>query len=274
VAGEPAVRAENLTKRFRGPDGQFRTVVSDVSFSLSAGKTLGIVGESGSGKTTSARLLLGVETPDEGRVLVHGVPWQEMSSRQRRRERRYVQAIYQDPLGSFDPRYTVKRVLLEALGAAGHTGAPARRRAVELLGRVRLEASYLDRRPALLSGGQRQRVAIARALAADPEVIVCDEPVSALDVSVQAQILDLLLDLQSELGIAYLFISHDLGVVNHVADDVLVMKDAVVVESGPVEEIFDHPRADYTRSLLSAVPRLTSVPTADSLTDDAVGATR
>ena len=270
AAGEPAVRAENLTKRYRGPDGMNRTVVSDVSFSLRAGKTLGIVGESGSGKTTSARLLLGVEQPDEGQVLVHGVPWQEMSSKQRRRERRFVQAIYQDPLSSFDPRYTVRRVLLEALGAAGHTGAPARRRAVELLGQVRLEASFLDRRPALLSGGQRQRVAIARALAADPEVIVCDEPVSALDVSVQAQILDLLVDLQSELGIAYLFISHDLGVVNHLADDVLVMKDGVIVESGPVDEIFENPQADYTRSLLAAIPRVSAIPRID----DAVGANR
>ena len=259
AGGEPAVRAENLTKRYRGPDGALRTVVSDVSFSLSAGKTLGIVGESGSGKTTSARLLLGVETPDEGRVLVHGVPWKEMSSQQRRHERRFVQAIYQDPLSSFDPRYTVKRVLLEALGAAGHAGAPARRRAVELLGQVQLDASYLDRRPALLSGGQRQRVAIARALAADPEVIVCDEPVSALDVSVQAQILDLLLDLQGDLGIAYLFISHDLGVVNHLADDVLVMKDGAIVESGPADEVFAHPTDPYTKALLNAVPRLAIV---------------
>lgn len=257
VAGGDVVDVRGLTKSFLGPDGVRRTVVSDVSFTLGAGRTLGIVGESGSGKTTTARMVLGVERPDAGEVRLHGRDWAGLSQTERRRERRRLQVIYQDPLSSFDPRYTVERVIGEALGVIGHRrGAGRRDRTVELLEQVGLDAGHLGRRPLEMSGGQRQRVAIARALAPEPEVIVCDEPVSALDVSVQAQVLDLLADLQQRLGVSYLFISHDLGVIQHVSDRVLVMKDGSVVEAGDTAQIFERPQHAYTRALLAAVPRL------------------
>jgi peptide/nickel transport system ATP-binding protein len=251
------IEAESLRRSFTGRDGTTRAAVDDVSFTLAAGETLGIVGESGSGKTTTARIVLGLETADSGTVRLRGRPWAELTAAQRRAERRHLQVIYQDPLGSFDPRYSVRRVLAEALRVAGpERGAQLQARLGELLDLVQLPTGLLDRRPIELSGGQRQRVAIARALAPDPEVVVCDEPVSALDVSVQARILDLLADLQRELGLAYLFISHDLGVIHHLSDRVLVMKDGAVVESGPADDVFTHPTDPYTKALLDAVPRL------------------
>jgi peptide/nickel transport system ATP-binding protein len=251
------VEARELSKRFVGPDGQSRTVVTPTSFALRAGETLGIVGESGSGKTTLTRMLLALEKPDGGQVLLRGRPWRELSSAQRREERKRIQVVFQDPLSSFDPRYTVERLLDEALAVAGVARGEARRqRAEELLRLVQLDPALLTRRPIELSGGMRQRIAIARALAAEPDVLVCDEPVSALDVSVQVQILQLLADLKQRLGLACLFISHDLGVVQQVSDRVLVMKDGVVVESGPVREVFARPRHDYTRTLLAAIPFL------------------
>jgi peptide/nickel transport system ATP-binding protein len=258
--GTLLIEAESLRKSFKGRDGRTRAAVDDVSFTLAAGETLGIVGESGSGKTTMARIVLGLETSDSGTVRLRGRPWPDLTAAERRAERRHLQVIYQDPLGSFDPRYTVRRVLVEALRVAGiERGAQLRARLRELLELVQLPTDLLDRRPIELSGGQRQRVAIARALAPDPEVIVCDEPVSALDVSVQARILDLLADLQRELGLAYLFISHDLGVIHHLSDRVLVMKDGAVAESGPADEVFTHPADPYTKALLGAVPRLAIV---------------
>jgi peptide/nickel transport system ATP-binding protein len=258
--GTVLIEAESLRKSFKGRDGRTRAAVDDVSFTLASGETLGIVGESGSGKTTTARIVLGLESSDSGSVRLRGRPWPDLTAAERRTERRHLQVIYQDPLGSFDPRYTVRRVLVEALRVAGvERGAQLRARLHELLELVQLESDLLDRRPIELSGGQRQRVAIARALAPDPEVIVCDEPVSALDVSVQARILDLLADLQRALGLAYLFISHDLGVIHHLSDRVLVMKDGAVVESGPADEVFAHPTDPYTKALLNAVPRLAIV---------------
>jgi peptide/nickel transport system ATP-binding protein len=164
--------------------------------------------------------------------------------------------IYQDPLSSFDPRYPVRRIVEEPLAVLGLPRRKRAERVLELLGQVGLGADTLNRRPRELSGGQRQRVAIARALAPEPRVIVCDEPVSALDVSIQAQVLDLLADLQARLGIAYVFVSHHLGVIYHVSDRVLVMKDGRIVESGEVEQIFKAPGHPYTQSLLAAVPRL------------------
>ncbi|GAA2373386.1 ABC transporter ATP-binding protein [Catellatospora methionotrophica] len=249
----PIVAAEGLVKTYAGPDRTHRTVVREVSFAVHPGETLGIVGESGSGKTTTARLILGLERADGGHVSVRGRRWDSLSPADKRAERRRLQIVYQDPLSSFDPRYTVGRVLGEAVAVTGLRAAQRRDRAVELLEQVSLGAEHLKRRPLELSGGQRQRVAIARALAPEPELIVCDEPVSALDVSVQAQILDLLADLQERLGVAYLFISHDLGVIHHVSDRVLVMKDGEVVESGDVRQIFTAPAHPYTRTLLSAV---------------------
>lgn len=258
----PAVEARGLSKSYPGPGGTRRTVVDDVSFILERGKTLGIVGESGSGKSTTARIALGLTRPDAGTVTLGGFAWSgsgadEVGEEQRRRHRPDIQLVNQDPLSSFDPRFSVGRVITDALDA-GSIGTPRDRtqRALDLLAQVGLPASLFDRRPLTLSGGQRQRVAIARALALQPRVLLLDEPVSALDVSIQAQVLDLLADLQEQLGLSYLFISHDLGVIHHVSDDVLVMKDGRVVESGTAAELFANPRTDYTRQLLAAVPEL------------------
>ncbi|MEU6432272.1 ABC transporter ATP-binding protein [Microbispora sp. NPDC046973] len=231
-----------------------RRAVDGVSFRLHAGETLGVVGESGSGKTTLARLALGLLAPDTGEVTLRGGPWSGLPERRRRPLRPAVQVIAQNPLDSFDPRHTVGRLVADPLSAL-----PRRRRrerAVELLDRVGLPPALLGRRPRELSGGQRQRVAIARALASRPEVLICDEPVSALDVSIQAQVLDLLAEIQAEDGTALLFISHDLGVVRQLSDRVLVMKDGRVVEEGDAGEVFQRPRHPYTRELLAAVPRL------------------
>ncbi|AZD73404.1 dipeptide ABC transporter ATP-binding protein [Pseudomonas chlororaphis] len=252
------LQVDKLSKAFNGPDGRLRTVVDGVSLQLRRGQTLGIVGESGSGKTTLTRMILGLETPDSGDIQLLGEPWLSLPDAQKRQLRRSIQVVFQDPLSSFDPRYSVQRVLFEALQVAGHQRRDWAHKATELLGLVRLDAALLGRRPLELSGGQRQRVAIARALAAGPKILVCDEPVSALDVSVQAQILELLDDLKQRLGLACLFISHDLGVINHVSDAVLVMKDGRVVEAGPVREVFDHPQHPYTLSLLDAIPHLES----------------
>ena len=253
--------ARNLVKRFRGPDGVERTAVSDVSFEIRVGETLGIVGESGSGKTTTARMALALAQPDEGTVHLLGEPWSELTERERRGRRRRISVVYQDPLSSFDPRWSVRRILTDALPDDTYPDAQTRdRRAEELLDDVGLGTEHLDRRPLLLSGGQRQRVAIARALASEPSLIVCDEPVSALDVTIQAQVLDLLTDLQQQLGLSYLFISHDLGVSHHVADRVLVMRQGKVVESGTADEIFDTPHHPYTRELLASLPGGTRAP--------------
>ena len=260
-SGEVVLRARDLGKRYTGPDQKTRQVVEGVGFELRAGRTLGIVGESGSGKTTVARIVLGLLNPDAGQVHFLDQPWNgagqaQVPERERRPLRRDISVIYQDPLSSFDPRWNVGQIIADALDVAGVAAADRTPRVQALLRQVRLAPETASRRPLQLSGGQRQRVAIARAIASNPKVIICDEPVSALDVSVQAQVLDLLADLQSELGLAYLFISHDLGVIRHVSDDVLVMRHGQVVEHAPVEQLFDSPRHAYTQRLLGAVPRL------------------
>jgi peptide/nickel transport system ATP-binding protein len=256
LAGQPPLlRADGLVKRYKGPDGRVRTVVDQVSFELHQGETLGVVGESGSGKTTTGRIVLAVTRPEEGEVRLHGQPWTALSEGQRRARRQHVGVVYQDPLSSFDPRWTVRRILSDALPAGQQNGSrDARIR--DLLHQVGRDVDLLDRRPLLLSGGQRQRVAIARALAPEPEVIVCDEPVSALDVSIQAQVLDLFADLQDQLGLSYIFISHDLGVIHHMSDRVLVMTHGRVVEQGTAEQIFTRPEHPYTQRLLAALPQL------------------
>ena len=257
--GRPLLEARHLTKAYRGPDGVDRTVVDDVSFELYAGETLGIVGESGSGKTTAARIALALLEPEGGEVLLGGEPWSALSPRARRPLRNRVGVVFQDPLSSFDPRWSVGRIVADALSRGPNPpGGKAERqdRVVGLLEKVGLGAAHLDAGPLRLSGGQRQRVAIARALAPEPELIICDEPVSALDVSIQAQVLDLLTDLQDDLGVSYLFISHDLGVIHHMSDRVLVMKDGKVVERGTADDIFLRPEHPYTQRLLTALPRL------------------
>ncbi|WP_459837508.1 dipeptide ABC transporter ATP-binding protein [Catenuloplanes niger] len=244
-SGEPVVTIKDLTKRYGG-----HTAVADVSLDVHAGEIVGLVGESGSGKTTVAQLLFGTVAPDAGTVEFERRPWSGVPERRRRPYRRRMQFVSQDPLNSFDPRYPVGRIIAEALPGRG-----ARRREVlALLDRVGLGEEHADRHPRQLSGGQRQRVAIARAVAPRPSLIICDEPVSALDVSVQAQVLDLLAELRAQDGTAYLFISHDLGVVHHLADRVLVLHEGRVVEAGPVGDVFHHPRHDYTKALVAALP--------------------
>ncbi len=258
ASAEPLViEARGISKSFfTGPDAPRRTAVADVSFALRRGETLGIVGESGSGKTTVKRIILGLEPPDEGEVDLRGRPWSSLSPNDRRAARKRIQAVFQDSIASFDPRYTVERVLNEALELTGRRGPARRQRAIELLDLVRLDEGYLTRRPIEMSGGQRQRLAIARALAPEPDVLLCDEPVSALDVSVQVQILDLLTDLKRRLGLSCIFISHDLGVIERISDRVIVLKSGRIVEQGPVGDVLARPQHPYTRELISAIPQL------------------
>lgn len=257
----PILRAEHLSRRFAGGPGRSAQsggtlAVDDVSFDLRAGETLGLVGASGSGKTTTARLLLGLDSPDEGHVELMGEEWNPLRERDRRPRRHLLGAIYQDALSSFDPRHTVGRIVVDALSAGRATRAGAHRDAVRrLLDDVGLPLGVESRYPATLSGGQRQRVAIARALAPRPRLIVCDEPVSSLDVTVQAQVLDLLDDLQREHSLAYVFISHDLDVIRHQSDRVAVMHDGRIVEQAPTEQLFTTPQHEYTRALLAAARR-------------------
>jgi peptide/nickel transport system ATP-binding protein len=255
VAEAQVLAAESVVKRY-GAQPDAPAAVDDVSFTLAKGETLGIVGESGSGKSTLARIVLGLIAPDSGQVTLGGEPWSTLPEAARRRRRTGLQLIAQDPYSSFDPRYTVGQIIGESLDGAGIRGDARRRRVLQLLDEVRLGAGCYDRYPRELSGGQRQRVAIARAFAPNPALLVADEPVSALDVSIQAQVLDLLADLQAEHGTAMLFISHDLGVVHHVADRIIVMRRGRVVETGPVERVFNAPEHAYTASLLDALPRL------------------
>lgn len=250
------LRATGLTRSYRGPAGSVRTAVDGVSLEVRRGRTLGLVGGSGSGKTTVARLLLALEEPDAGDVTLDGEPWSGIPEGERRSRRARVGAVYQDPLASFDPRWSVDRILQDALAVAGLRGAEAFDSPATLLAQVGLDPALLRRRPGRLSGGQRQRVAIARALAARPDVLICDEPVSALDIAVQAQVLDLLDELQRRLGLGLLLISHDLGVVAHMSDDVLVLSEGRVVESGSAGDVLTRPTHPVTRALVAAVPRL------------------
>ena len=255
------IETKNLTKEFTlrgGRPGSAVTfkAVDDVSFALRRGTTTAIVGESGSGKSTVARMVLGLLDPTSGSVEFDGVDITTLSKKkQQLAMRRQMQPVFQNPYASLDPMYSIYRSIEEPLRTHGiGTDKEREVKIRDLLGKVSLPASIMRRYPNELSGGQRQRVAIARALALDPEVVICDEAVSALDVLVQAQILKLLNDLQADLGLGYLFISHDLAVVRQIADNVLVMHDGKVVEASTVDQVFDSPREEYTKKLLDAIP--------------------
>jgi len=262
-AAGPLLRAERLSRSF-SLGGRFNFVgarkniraVDEVSLDLMPGETLALVGESGCGKSTLGRLLLRLIEPSAGRVMFDGTELTLLSGAAMRRMRRQMQMVFQDPYGSLSPRLTVGQIITEPLHAHGMAGSRAQRRdkAAELLLAVGLLPEHAARYPRQFSGGQRQRIGIARAIAADPRVIVADEPVSALDVSVQAQVINLFQDLQAARGLSYLFIAHDLAVVRHIADRVAVMYLGRIVEIGPKRAIYDAPQHPYTQALLSAAP--------------------
>ncbi|MFE9427592.1 dipeptide ABC transporter ATP-binding protein [Kitasatospora sp. NPDC006697] len=254
--GRAVLRAEGLAKSYRLPDRSTLHALREVSLEVRAGETLGVVGESGSGKTTLGRMLAGLVRPDAGRIELDGRDWSVLRGAERRRARLRVQVVHQDPLASFDPRHTVRRLLADPLRATGLRRPRWPARMAELLDEVGLSADLLDRMPRDLSGGQRQRLAICRALAVRPDVVVCDEPVSALDATVQAQVLDLFEQTRQRLGVAYVFISHDLGVVRRLSHQVLVLRDGRAVEAGPAARVLDAPQHPYTRQLLAAAARL------------------
>ncbi|WOF23043.1 ABC transporter ATP-binding protein [Microbacterium betulae] len=260
AGSEPLLRVSGASVSFPAPRRGRRVALDGVGLELRPGETLGIVGESGSGKSTLGRAVLGLQRLDAGRIDLFGEEWSALPERRRRPHRRRIQTISQDPLGTFDPRLPVARLLDQPLRLWTTLGREERRReSRRLLALVGLDAAVLDQRPQRLSGGQRQRVAIAQALASGPELLIADEPVSALDVLTQAQVLDLLVDLRERTGLAMLFISHDLGVVHHLSDRIAVMTEGVVVETGPVDDVFLRPQHPYTQRLLEAVPTLEGI---------------
>jgi ABC-type glutathione transport system ATPase component len=256
----PALEVRDLTKTYRASRGLFgpskeTLAVDGVSFAVPRGTSYGLVGESGSGKSSVARIVCRFIRPDEGEVLVDGDDVLACRGRDLKAFRRKVQLVFQDPFASLDPRWRVGRLIAEGMRIHGHVPRDRRQhRVAELLEQVGLHAGDARRYPHEFSGGQRQRVGIARALAVEPELLVLDEPVSALDVSVQAQILSLLSDLKDELGLTYLFIAHDLAIVERFCDQLAVMRGGRIVEEGPSERLFAAPAHPYTRTLLDAIP--------------------
>jgi ABC-type glutathione transport system ATPase component len=249
------LRVNHLSQRF-GHGAHTVTALDDVTLEVRRGETLGVVGESGSGKSTLARAILLMRRPTLGTIEFDGTDLTRARGRALRRHRRRVQMVFQDPNDSLDPRFTVARSIAEPLVAAGTGGADRRRRVADVLAQVGLPPDAAVRHPHEFSGGQRQRIAIARAMVGDPDFIVLDEPTSALDVSVQAQVLNLLVDLQRQTGVSYLFITHNLSVVSHIAHRIAVMSGGQIVESGTGEQIMNAPRHEYTRTLLGSMPAL------------------
>jgi len=241
---------------FLSKPGSLR-VLHGVNVEIEAGQSLGIVGESGSGKSTLARAVMGLERPQSGQILINGQDIYALDRSSLREARKGFQAIFQDPYGSLDPRHTVKRIISEPIVSLerGTSSKERDERVAEVLEAVGLPKASAEKYPHEFSGGQRQRIAIARALITRPALIVADEPVSALDVSIQAQVLNLMMDLQEKFGLSYLFISHDLGVVRAITDRVAVIYHGNIVEQGPTNDVFDNPQHDYTRALLDAVPK-------------------
>lgn len=258
----PLLEVKDLCVHFPVKSGLFGHIhntikaVDNVSFNIFKGETVGLVGESGSGKTTIGRAIVRLNQPTSGSVLFQGKELLTLNNQQMLPYRKKIQMIFQDPYNSLNPRLTIASILSEPLEIhfPAMKGAERRKKAIQLLEMVGLQAQQIDRYPHEFSGGQRQRIGIARALAVEPELIICDEPVSALDVSVQAQIVNLLQDLQQTLGLSYLFIAHDLAVVEHISNRVLVMHRGTIVEQAKAEEIYNNPQHPYTRKLLAAVP--------------------
>ncbi|MBU3740621.1 MAG: dipeptide ABC transporter ATP-binding protein, partial [Rhodoferax sp.] len=263
---DPVVAADRLSQVYQVGGGWLRQgqtlqAVAGVSFSIQAGRTLAVVGESGCGKSTLARMVSLIEAPNGGRLILRGVDVAAASAAERQSLRQSVQLVFQNPYGSLNPRKRIGTILEGPLEINTTLARSERaRQAREMLERVGLRPEHYDRYPHMFSGGQRQRIALARALMLKPALVVADEPVSALDVSIQAQVLNLMSDLQQDLGLAYLFISHDLGVVRHVAHDVMVMYLGQAMEQGDKRRIFASPRHPYTRALLASTPGVPGQP--------------
>jgi oligopeptide transport system ATP-binding protein len=259
---EPLLEVTDLVKHFPIKSGLLidRTVdyvraVDNISFSVNKGETMGLVGESGSGKSTACRAMLQLVKPTSGSVRFEGKEIAGLGRRELRPLRREMQMIFQDPYASLNPRKRVGQIVGDQLKIQKvASGSELRTRVEGLLERVGLSPEHYNRFPHEFSGGQRQRIGIARALALEPKLVICDEPVSALDVSIQAQIVNLLDDLQDEMGLTYVFVAHDIGVVRHISDRIAVMNNGEIVESGDADQVCEHPRDDYTKKLLAAVP--------------------
>ena len=249
------LQVNNIKKYFKTPKGVLHAV-DDVSFTIDRGKTLGVVGESGCGKSTTGRVVLRLLEPTAGSIFLEGQDIASLNAAQMRSKRKEMQMIFQDPLASLDPRKTVGQIIEEPLKIHGIIPSPRERqqRVLELMETVGLARRYYSTYPHELDGGRRQRIGIARALSVNPKFIVCDEPVSALDVSIQAQILNLLEDLQKQMGLTYMFITHDLSVVHHFSDDIAVMYLGKIIEKAPSDALFANPTHPYTQALLSAIP--------------------
>lgn len=260
---ETILEVKNLKKYYSYKSGLFKKreikkAVDDISFELHRGETLALVGESGCGKTTAMKSLLRIIEPTSGEILLKGKNFTNLNKRDLKKERRNIKIIFQDPYSSLNPRMTVEEIIAEPLDISkSYKNKKERNKIVkEVMELVNLDLSFASRYPHEFSGGQRQRIGIARAVVLRPEIIICDEPVSALDVSVQAKIINLLKDLQKKLNISYIFISHDLGVVKYMADRILVMKNGKIIEQGSRDEVFNNPKEEYTRMLLNSIPKI------------------